>query len=155
MYNLEKGQLTKDVMDVTRPNQKYSAPEFGMFSTAEDLRHYCQMMLDRGSWKGRRILSARLVDEMSRPQMHTQLPKYEAGLGYAIYTGKSAEMSYAVTDGSYGANGASGCVIWMDPSLQHLFNALLPWRFQRRKYGHECCIPRLENLTSKDTTDRS
>lgn len=27
-------------------------------------------------------------------------------------------MSYAVTDGSYGANGASGCVIWMDPSLQ-------------------------------------
>jgi CubicO group peptidase (beta-lactamase class C family) len=74
----EKGQLAKDVMDVTRPNQKYSAPEFGMFSTAEDLRHYCQMMLDRGSWKGRRILSARLVDEMSRPQMHTPIPKYEA-----------------------------------------------------------------------------
>jgi CubicO group peptidase (beta-lactamase class C family) len=118
MYNLEKGQLAKDVMDVTRPNQKYSAPEFGMFSTAEDLRHYCQMMLDRGSWKGRRILSTRLVDEMSRPQMQTPIPKYEAGLGYAIYTGKGAEMSYAVTDGSYGANGASGCVIWMDPSLQ-------------------------------------
>jgi hypothetical protein len=26
--------------------------------------------------------------------------------------------SVAVTDGSYGANGASGCVIWMNPSLQ-------------------------------------
>jgi CubicO group peptidase (beta-lactamase class C family) len=83
MYNLEKGLLANDVMDVTRPNQKYSAPEFGMFSTAEDLRHYCQMMLDRGFWKGRRILSAGLVDEMSKPQMHTPILKYEAGLGYA------------------------------------------------------------------------
>ena len=52
------------------------------------------------------------------------------------YTGKGAEMSYAVTDGSYSANGASGCVIWMDsesPVHAHLSNALLPWRFQRRE----------------------
>ena len=118
MYNLEEGQLVKDVMDVTRPGQKYSAPEFGMFSTAEDLRHFCQMMLNRGSWKGRTILSPRWVDEITRPEMKTQLPKYEAGLGYAVHTAKGGEMSYAVTDGSFGANGASGCIIWMDPSLQ-------------------------------------
>jgi CubicO group peptidase (beta-lactamase class C family) len=119
MYNLEKGHLVKDVMDVTRPGQRYSAPEFGMFSTAEDLRHFfCQMMLDRGSWKGRKILSSKLVDEMTRPEMQTAVPKYQAGLGFAIHTGKGAEMSYAVTDGSFGANGASGCIIWMDPGLQ-------------------------------------
>jgi CubicO group peptidase (beta-lactamase class C family) len=118
MYNLEKGHLVKDIMDVTRPGQRYSAPEFGMFSTAEDLRHFCQMMLNRGSWKGRKILSSKLVDEMIRPEMKTALPKYEAGLGYAIHTGKDGEMSYAVTDGSFGANGASGGIIWMDPSIQ-------------------------------------
>jgi CubicO group peptidase (beta-lactamase class C family) len=89
-----------------------------MFSTAEDLRHFCQMMLNRGSWKGRKILSSKLVDEITRPEMKTALPKYEAGLGYAIHTGTDAEMSYAVTDGSFGANGASGCMIWMDPSIQ-------------------------------------
>jgi hypothetical protein len=27
-------------------------------------------------------------------------------------------MSYAVTDGSYGSNGASGGIVWIDPSLQ-------------------------------------
>jgi CubicO group peptidase (beta-lactamase class C family) len=118
MYNLENGALLKDVMNVTRPGQKYSAPDFGMFSTAEDLRHYCQMMLDRGSWKRRRILSAKLVDEMTRPQMQTAVPKYKAGLGYAIHIDGAPEMSYAVTDGSYGANGASGGIIWIDPSLQ-------------------------------------
>lgn len=118
MYNLENGHLVKDVMDVTRPGQKYSAPEFGMFSTAEDLRHFCQMMLDRGSWKGRKIISPSLVDEMTRPEMQTDTPKYQAGLGFAIHTGKEAGMGYAATDGSFGAIGASGCIIWMDPGLQ-------------------------------------
>jgi len=27
-------------------------------------------------------------------------------------------MNYAVTDGSYGANGASGRIVWIDTSLQ-------------------------------------
>ena len=118
MYNLENGSLVKDTMDVTRPGQKYSAPDFGMFSTAEDLRHFCQMMLDRCSWKGRGLLPAKLVDEMTRPQMQTAIPKYKAGLGYAIRVAGAPEMSFAATDGSYGANGASGGIIWLDPSLQ-------------------------------------
>ena len=120
MYNLENGQLVKDVMDPTRPGQKYPAPEFGMFSTAEDLRHYCQMMLDRGTWKGRRLLSEKLYAEMVRPQMQTSLPKYVAGLGWAEYTGQGAEMSYAATPGSFGVNGASGGMIWIDPKMQLL-----------------------------------
>jgi CubicO group peptidase (beta-lactamase class C family) len=59
--------LAKDVMDVTRPNQKYSAPVFGLFSITEDLRHLGQMMLNRGTWKRRRILSASLIDDAIRP----------------------------------------------------------------------------------------
>jgi CubicO group peptidase (beta-lactamase class C family) len=119
MYNLENGHLAKDVMDVTRPHQKYSAPEFGMFSTAEDLRHFGQMMLNRGTWKGRRLLSEKLIAAMTTPWMQTSVPKYHVGLGFFMHTGaEKAEMSYAVTDGSYGANGASGCILWLDPSIQ-------------------------------------
>jgi len=40
MYNSENRHLVKDVMDVTRLGQKYSAPDFGLFSTAEDLRRF-------------------------------------------------------------------------------------------------------------------
>ena len=119
MYKLENGHLVKDSMDVTRPGQKYPAPEFGMFSTAEDLCHFAQMMLDRGAWKGRSILSSALIDEMIRPEMLTSLPKYHCGLGWAVHTGTGeGEMSYAVTNGSYGANGASSCLLWIDPSIQ-------------------------------------
>jgi CubicO group peptidase (beta-lactamase class C family) len=119
MYNLEGGKLVKDVMDVTRPAQRYSAPEFGLFSTAEDLRHFGQMLLNRGSWKGRALISSTLVDEMHRPvEVHTGVRKYQSGLGFAIHTAREAEMSYAVTNGSYGANGASGGILWIDPSVQ-------------------------------------
>jgi CubicO group peptidase (beta-lactamase class C family) len=119
MYNLENGHLVKDVMDVTRRGQKYPAPEFGMFSTAEDLCHFAQMMLDRGTWKGRSILPSNLIDEMTRPEMLTSVSKYHCGLGWAIHTGRGeGEMSYAVSDGSYGANGASSCLLWIDPSVQ-------------------------------------
>ena len=117
MYKLENGHLVKDVMDVTRPGQKYSAPDFGLFSTAEDLRHLDQMMLNRGSWKGQKLLSSSLVEKMTRPVWQTSVPKYHAGLGWAIHTGKEPAMSYAVTDGSFGANGPSGCILWMDPSI--------------------------------------
>jgi CubicO group peptidase (beta-lactamase class C family) len=52
MYSQENGHLVKDVMEVTRPGQKYPAPEFGLFSTAQDLQRFGQMMLNRGSWRG-------------------------------------------------------------------------------------------------------
>jgi CubicO group peptidase (beta-lactamase class C family) len=118
MYTDQSGHLAKDVMDVTRPGQKYPAPEFGLFSTAEDLRHFSEMMLSRGSWRDRTILSPKLVDEMIRPEIPTFRPKYFSGLGWATHPKEAAEMSYAATDGSFGANGASGCIVWIDPSLQ-------------------------------------
>ena len=118
MYNLENGHLVKDVMDVSRPNQKYPAPEFGLFSTAEDLRRFGQLMLGRGKWKDRSLLSPALVDAATHPYIMTTIPKYHAGLGWAVHTGREAAMSYAATDGSYGASGASSGLIWIDPSLQ-------------------------------------
>jgi len=118
MYNLENGHLVKDAMDVTRPSQKYSAPEFGLFSTAEDLRHLGQMMLDRGKWKNRVVLSSAFVGAATHPYAMTTVPKYHAGLGWAVHTGVEAAMSYAATDGSFGATGASSGLIWIDPSLQ-------------------------------------
>jgi len=118
MYNQVNGRLVKDVMNMTQPNQKYSAPEFGLFSTAEDLRHLGQTVLNRGTWKRQRILAASLIEEATRPYMPTTVPKYHSGRGWAVHTAKDTEMSYAATDDSFGAAGASSCLIWIDPRLQ-------------------------------------
>ena len=57
-------------------------------------------------------------EEATRPYMPTTVPKYHSGLGWAVHTAKGPEMSYAVTDNSFGAAGASSCLIWVDPRLQ-------------------------------------
>jgi CubicO group peptidase (beta-lactamase class C family) len=119
MYNLGKGQLAKDVVDVTRPNQKYSAPEFGMFFSAEDLSHYCQRMLDRGSWNGRRILSAGSLMRCLGHRCILRFRSMRRAWDMSSTPGR-VQRCYAVIDGSYGANGASGCVIWMDPSIHFM-----------------------------------
>ncbi len=43
---------------------------------------------NRGSWKGQKLLSSSLVEEMTRPVWQTSVHKYHAGLGWAIHTGK-------------------------------------------------------------------
>ena len=40
-----------------RPGAKYSAPEFGLYSTASDLFAFYQMMLTNGTYNGKRLLS--------------------------------------------------------------------------------------------------
>jgi hypothetical protein len=67
---------------------------------------------------------SQLIDEI-RPEMPTSFPQYCSGLGRFVHPKQAAEMSYAVTDGSYGANGASGGIVWIDPRLKSSGSTLL------------------------------
>jgi CubicO group peptidase (beta-lactamase class C family) len=46
-------------------------PDGYLISTAPDLGHYLQMLLDRGTYRGRRVLAARWVDAMQAPAHRT------------------------------------------------------------------------------------
>ena len=52
-----------------RPGAKYPAPEFGAYSTAQDLFAFHQMLLDGGSYRGKRYLSRAAVETMT--SVHT------------------------------------------------------------------------------------
>lgn len=133
IYRMEGGRLKKweEIMAHSR-NAKYPAPEFGMYSTAADLAALCQMMLDGGSFKGRRILSRASVEAMT--QNHTlniksaldERPAYQ-GLAWGL-SGDPRNDFPLTSVGSFGHNGAFGAIIWIDPQkrlirifLQHLF----------------------------------
>lgn len=58
-------------------------PGSGLFTTATDLSHFCQMMLNNGTWNGRRIVSEKSVREMTRVQTSPGMPSY--GLAWEIY----------------------------------------------------------------------
>lgn len=79
-------------------------PSGGLFSTAEDMSRFYQMILDGGQWEGKRILSQKAIAEMTRPQATINKDR-RYGLGWFIYP-----------DGSYGHGGAYATDGLVDPN---------------------------------------
>jgi len=86
----------------------------GLFSTAEDLAVYAQTMLSRGSYAGKRILSERAVDIMTRAY---PVSSGQRGLGWDIETGYSLNRGELFTSRAFGHGGFTGTVLWIDPGL--------------------------------------
>ncbi len=86
-----------------------------MFSTAEDLAIYAQMMIGGGEYGGVRVLSPRTVAVM------TQGNKVSSGLrslGWDKRTGYSINRGELMTDSAFGHGGFTGTVLWIDPELE-------------------------------------
>ena len=135
LYRRQNGKLERwRELEEYSKRAKYSAPEFGMYSTAEDLAALCQMMLNGGTFRGRRILSRMSVAAMTANHTInirssiTQKPAY-FGLGWGL-NGDPMNDFPLTSPGSYGHNGAFGSIIWIDPQeglvrifLEHLFGS--------------------------------
>ncbi len=70
------------------------AGDAGLFSTADDLARFCQMMLNRGELDGARVFSPLTVDYFTSPQSPVNLPDIR-GLGWDIdsrYSGNRGEL---------------------------------------------------------------
>jgi CubicO group peptidase (beta-lactamase class C family) len=86
----------------------------GLFSTAEDLAVYAQMMLQDGEYRGVRILSPRAVQVMTRG---VPVPSGVRGLGWDKQTGYSTNRGDLLTESAYGHGGFTGTSLWIDPDL--------------------------------------
>lgn len=84
----------------------------GLFSTAEDLAIYTQMILNRGSWQGKRILSERTVQLMTAPR---EVPGGRRALGWDVQTTFSSNRGEVFGVDSFGHTGFTGTSIWLDP----------------------------------------
>ncbi len=92
----------------------------GLFSTADDLAIYCQMMLNRGSYQGARILSPLAVSRMTeaRTSSGNAIDGQARGIGWDIFTGFSSNRGDLFPVGSYGHTGFTGTSLWIDPSSE-------------------------------------
>lgn len=135
LYRVREGRLERwrEVEDYAR-RAKYPGPEFGMYTTASDLAALCQMMLDGGTYNGRRVLSRASVEAMTEnytlnvKSAVTGRPVYQ-GLGWAL-SGDPADDFPLTSPGSFGHNGTFGSFVWVDPQrklvrifLEHLFGS--------------------------------
>lgn len=92
----------------------------GLFSTADDLAIYCQMILNGGDYQGRRILSPMGVQRMTeaRPSAGNASDSNMRGLGWDIYSGFSANRGDLLPIGSFGHTGFTGTGLWLDPASE-------------------------------------
>ncbi|MGH9467684.1 MAG: exo-beta-N-acetylmuramidase NamZ domain-containing protein, partial [Terriglobales bacterium] len=87
-----------------------------VFSTADDLSKYAQMMLNDGlGANGARILSPLAVRKMTTPQSPPNVPDIR-GLGWDIDTPFSSNRGAFLPVGSYGHTGFTGTSLWIDPT---------------------------------------
>jgi uncharacterized protein YbbC (DUF1343 family) len=87
----------------------------GLFSTAEDLAVYAQMMLDRGRRGEVRVLSERAVAEMTAGY---PVPDALRGLGWDVRSGYSSNRGAALSSSAFGHGGFTGTAMWIDPQLE-------------------------------------
>ena len=105
------------VHDPTSRDMGGVAGHAGLFSTADDLSIFAQMILNGGSYKGVRILSPLAVDKMTTAETP---PNAQAvrGLGWDIDTPFSSNRGELFPVGSFGHTGFTGTSIWIDPFSQ-------------------------------------
>ena len=91
----------------------------GLFSTAEDMARFYQMMLHQGALNGKRILKPETVAEMTRKQTGslTARPGMPWGLGFSVVEDPARMAANSVlSPGSFGHGGAFSTQSWADPA---------------------------------------
>ncbi len=84
----------------------------GLFSTAADLSLYCRMLLNGGTWKGKRILSPAAVALLTTAQSHGRAYGFDASSSYSwvkgAYTSPNAFCHTGYTGTSLVCDPATG-----------------------------------------------
>jgi CubicO group peptidase (beta-lactamase class C family) len=100
----------------------------GLYSTAPDYARFCQMLLNGGTFDGRRYLSAAAMKSLSTPQTG-DIPtgffqsdtygnrgtNYGWGIGTCVLRAPHEGVAEMLSPGSFGHGGAWGTQAWIDP----------------------------------------
>ncbi len=119
--------LWGEVHDPLAYNMGGVAGHAGLFSTADDLAIFAQMVLDGGSRMDVQILSPLTIEKMIKPQSPPDKVPLR-GLGWNI-------ESSLVSIGSFGHKGFTGTGIWIDP-LSNTYVIILTNRVHPKGKGN-------------------
>ena len=122
--SLKKVTTMKEELDVNGTSLLVNYPNVkgklysgggGLVSTAYDYALFMQMMLNKGSLNGKRILSPNSVKLMTSNQVgHLKSGYNSFGLGFGI-TSEKESLKLGVSEGSFDWGGAFSSSYWIDP----------------------------------------
>lgn len=113
------------IKTLARPGQSPDYPTFtggtyfsggaGLSSTITDYAKFLQMMLNKGSYNGRQLISPATVRLMTTNQIgEVNQGDNKFGLGFGVVTAKGA-AKLGVSEGSFEWGGIFGTTYWVDP----------------------------------------
>jgi uncharacterized protein YbbC (DUF1343 family) len=111
---LKNGEMLRGVVD--DPTARYMggvAGHAGVFSTADDIGKFCQMILNDGDG----LFSPATIKKFTAPATSTGQPIIR-GLGWDIQSPYSGVRGELFPLGSFGHTGYTGTSIWIDPASQ-------------------------------------
>jgi CubicO group peptidase (beta-lactamase class C family) len=115
LYTYENGGLKR----VMRRPFTYPSPDSGLMSTASDLSRFAEMMLNRGTLNGTRILSPAAVAAMTKSWTGDMKAGYAPGVGqgFGFEVVRDVLGTYRYTSiGSFEKAGAFRTYYWVDPA---------------------------------------
>ena len=96
-------------------NGTYFSGGAGLSSTTKDYAIFLQMLLNKGVFNGKRLLSRRTVELITTNQIgDLSLGRDKFGLGFQITT-ESGQALLGVSEGSFSWGGYFGTTYWADP----------------------------------------
>jgi CubicO group peptidase (beta-lactamase class C family) len=122
--------------DFSPENVVYPAASGGLFSTALDYARLCQMLTEKGSLGGKRVMRAETIAKMASVHFtYAEKVGFTPGLGMGLgvqVVMKPLEVTASLSPGSFGHGGAFGTQAWIDPKNELYFVLMI----QRRNFGN-------------------
>lgn len=108
--NTKEGAFT----DYPLSDGTYYSGGAGLSSTIEDYAKFLQMMLNKGEYNGKRLLSRRTVELMTCNQIgNLNVGRNKFGLGFEITT-ENGQAQLGISEGSFAWGGYFGTTYWVD-----------------------------------------
>ena len=108
----EEGDLVNSPVQASTNGNTVYGGTYGLFSSTEDYLHFCEMILNKGEYKGKRILSEASVLEMTKNHVGELIgPSRGFGLGFGVLYNTTKDPSPA----------SSGQIYWGGYFKTHFF----------------------------------
>jgi CubicO group peptidase (beta-lactamase class C family) len=123
IYKVDKGTFVPQRWLFGDGPFSYISGAGGLISTALDMLHFEQMLLDRGTYSGRRLLRPETVDLMATNHVGTLFADWFPpltgghGFGLGVRIVEDPARGGGRSVGAFGWGGAYGTETWADPAL--------------------------------------
>ncbi|MEM9918171.1 MAG: serine hydrolase domain-containing protein [Bacteroidota bacterium] len=112
----KEGKIVKNERQVPMEGNTIFGGTHGLFSTAADYMVFCQMLLNKGEWQGKRYISRKTLELMTTD--HTKGKHPDDGIGFGLGFGVRINQTAELLPGSIGQfywSGAFNTYFFIDP----------------------------------------